>query len=169
MNAGAHGQDFSQVTRSVEVADATGHVRTIRTEAITWRYRSSGLDDLVVLSASLELAPDDPKKTRDELALYLKKRREGTPFDEPCCGSVFRNPDTARSAGQLIEACGLKGHQVGDAQVSPKHANYIVNLGSATAADVLTVVRTAQERVQAEFGVTLEPEVKLIGFSGAPA
>lgn len=167
MNAGAHGQDFSQVTRSLEVADATGEVRTISGDSIEWRYRASGLDGLVILRATIELTPGDPQKTKDDLGLYLKKRREGTPFDEPCCGSVFRNPGTSRSAGQLIEACGLKGHQIGGAQVSPKHANYIVNLGSATAADVLTLVRTMRERVHAAFGILLETEVKLVGFDGA--
>jgi UDP-N-acetylmuramate dehydrogenase len=73
-----------------------------------------------------------------------------------------------RTAGQLIEACGLKGHRVGYAEVSLKHANYIVNRGSATAVDVLKLIRQARDRVHAEFGIVLAPEVKLIGFNGAP-
>jgi UDP-N-acetylmuramate dehydrogenase len=164
MNAGAHGQDFSLITHSVEVADATGDVLTLAGKNMKWRYRSSGLTDVVVLSAAIELTPADPQHTKDELALYLKKRREGTPFDEPCCGSVFRNPDGGRTAGQLIEACGLKGYRQGEAEVSPKHANYIVNLGAATASDVRRVIDVVRERVRAEFGITLELEVKLIGF-----
>jgi UDP-N-acetylmuramate dehydrogenase len=137
---------------------------------IPWRYRSSGLQNSLVLGGSVELVPTDPERAREELQFYLKKRREGTPFDEPCCGSVFRNPSAEtplRTAGQLVEACGLKGRRVGDAEVSPKHANYIVNLGSATAADVLGLMRLARDQVQARFGITLEPEVKLVGFTGA--
>ncbi len=163
MNAGAHGEDFSQVTRSVELVDANGDVRIVAGTQIAWRYRESGLAG-VVLSATVELMPGDPRKTKDDLAFYLKLRREGTPFDEPCCGSVFRNPAGERTAGQLIEACGLKGYRRGEAEISHLHANYIVNLGAATAADVVAVIATARERVQAQFGVTLEPEVKLIGF-----
>jgi UDP-N-acetylmuramate dehydrogenase len=164
MNAGAHGQDFSQVTGAVDVVDATGEMRTIRGSDIAWRYRSSGLEACVVVSATVELEPSDPAATRDELARYLKKRKDGTPFDQPCCGSVFRNPAGDRTAGQLIEAAGLKGFRVGDAEVSPIHANYIVNTGAASAADVRSVMRAVQERVRARFAVELEPEVKLIGF-----
>lgn len=170
MNAGAHGQDFSLITRSVDVIESDGKFRTIPSSQVSWRYRSSGLEGVVVVGGTFALEPGDPEQTRDELASYLKKRREGTPFDEPCCGSVFRNPAGPvsgaagqRTAGQLIEACGLKGFRVGGAEVSPKHANYIVNLGTATAADVQGVIGAVRERVHREFGVALELEVKLIG------
>jgi len=163
MNAGAHGQDFSQITRSVDVVDLTGARRTIPASEMAWRYRSSGLSDAIVVSGEFQLEPQDPQKVKEELAQYLKKRRDGTPFDEPCCGSVFRNPEGNRTAGQLVEACGLKGFRKGGAEVSPKHANYIVNLGSATAGDVQAVIETVRERVRSEFHVTLELEVKLIG------
>jgi UDP-N-acetylmuramate dehydrogenase len=166
MNAGAHGQDFSLITRSVEVVDARGEVRRVPAKDIAWRYRSSGFSGVVVLGGTMELTPGDPAQAKEELALYLRKRREGTPFDEPCCGSVFRNPAAgaeSRTAGQLIEACGLKGFRHGEAEISPKHANYIVNLGGASAADVRAVIDTARERVHSQFGVTLELEVKLIG------
>ena len=162
MNAGAHGQDFSQITRAVELVDASGEARVVPGARLGWRYRSSGLEGVVVVRALLELVPGDPEKSKQELALYLKKRREGTPFDEPCCGSVFRNPGGGRTAGQLIEAVGLKGHRIGGAQVSPKHANYIVNLGNATAGNVLAVIEAVRARVRAEFGIALELEVKLI-------
>lgn len=166
MNAGAHGQDFSQVTRSVELVDANGNVRTLSGSDIAWRYRESGLGRSVVVGATVELVAADPGETKQELNLYLKKRREGTPFDEPCCGSVFRNPTGAaerRTAGQLIDACGLKGFRVGGAEVSPMHANYIVNLGTATASDVLAVIDAVRERVRERFAVELELEVKIIG------
>ena len=101
-------------------------------------------------------------------------RQKGTPFNQPCCGSVFKNPagpswerrDGPRTAGQLVEAAGLKGHRVGRAEVSPMHANYFVNTGEATAADVRGLIEHAQRTVEARFGVRLEPEVKLIGPRG---
>lgn len=170
MNAGAHGQDFSQVVHSVDVVDPVGTLLTIRGSEVEWRYRGSGLDGRIVVSATLVLEPGDPAATQQELAFYLKKRKDGTPFDEPCCGSVFRNPApdapgaNSRTAGQLIEAAGLKGFRVGDAEVSGMHANYIVNTGSARAADVRAVIEEARTRVRERFGVELEPEVKLVGF-----
>ena len=163
MNTGAHGQDFSGVTRAVDVVEPTGTLRRVAGKEIPWRYRSSGLESLVVVAATVELEPGDIARTQQELALYLKKRKEGTPFDEPCCGSVFRNPEE-RTAGQLIDAADLKGFRVGGAEVSRMHGNYIVNTGGATAADVRVVMETVRERVRDRFGVALEPEVKLIGF-----
>ncbi len=167
MNAGAHGEDFSQITSSVKLVSQMGEMLTVPGKDIAWRYRDSHLQGVVV-SATVQLEPGDPEKVKDELARYLKKRREGTPFDEPCCGSVFRNPDGGRTAGQLIELCGLKGFRQGGAEVSPKHANYIVNVGSATAADVRSVIDTVSQRVESEFGVRLVTEVKLIGFDKSP-
>ncbi len=171
MNAGAHGQDFSLVTRAVDVVDPSGGRRVVPAETIAWRYRASGLAAGVVVGVTLDLVPGDPTRTQADLALYLRKRKEGTPFDAPCCGSVFRNPevgvgDGLRTAGQLIDAAGLKGYRVGGAEVSRQHANYIVNTGTATAADVRAVMSTVQGRVRERFGVTLEPEVQLIGFDG---
>jgi len=168
MNAGAHGQDFATVTRTVTVVEPAGELRSLPAAEIPWRYRSSGLDGVAIVEAVLELAPGDPAHTREELERYLRKRREGTPFDQPCCGSVFRNPPAeaaeGRTAGQLIEAAGLKGFRSGGAQVSPLHANYIVNLGGANAADVRAVIETVRQRVHQRFGVDLALEVKLIGF-----
>ena len=101
-------------------------------------------------------------------------RQRGTPFNQPCCGSVFKNPagpswkqeNGPRTAGQLIEAAGLKGFTVGGAQVSPMHANYFVNTGNATASDVRKLIEQVQGVVQEKFGVRLEPEVKIIGSRG---
>lgn len=184
MNAGAHGQDFSQVVRAVDVVSAGGEVRQLLRGEIAWRYRASGLRDAVVVAATVELQPQDPTVLEREIRQHFRWRKAGTPFDEPCCGSVFRNPtppasapgepqganDTAgdrpRSAGQLIDACGLKGFRIGDAQVSPKHANYIVNVGRATAAEVLAVIDHVRERVFQEFGIELALEVKVIGKQG---
>ncbi len=173
MNAGAHGQDYSQVTRTVELVEGDGTVRSLPAAEIGWRYRSAGLDGKVVVGATIELTPARPRELQKEIKQHLRWRKAGTPFNQPCCGSVFRNPtqvgngaaagdEKPRTAGQLIDALGLKAYRVGGAQVSPKHANYIVNTGNATASDVLGVIVHVRERVLAEYGIELQLEVKLV-------
>jgi UDP-N-acetylmuramate dehydrogenase len=170
MNAGAHGQEFRDVVRRVQLVGADGRLEERDGAAIPWRYRSAGLEDVVVLGAELALEPADPRRLRAEIKTHFDWRKVGTPFNEPCCGSVFRNPGAGgqggsgaeRTAGQLIDAAGFKGFRIGGAQVSPVHANYIVNVGGATAADVLGVIEAVRERVRREFGVELELEVKLV-------
>ncbi|KPJ92567.1 MAG: hypothetical protein AMS18_07135 [Gemmatimonas sp. SG8_17] len=174
MNAGAHGQEFGQVVQRVEVVNSAGELHTLTGSDVPWRYRGSGLEDVVITAATLQLSPGDPVALRRDVQRHLRWRREGTPFDEPCCGSVFRNPGAIdgrkgpqhgeqRSAGQLIDAAGLKGFRIGGAVVSPKHANYVVNAGGATAADVLGVIDAIQGKVLQDFGVELELELKIIG------
>ncbi len=169
MNAGAHGQDFASVVHSVRVVDATGEIVEIPSRGIDWQYRTSNLGRVIVTEATLELAEEDPALLKRELGQHLAWRKAGTPFSEPCCGSVFRNPGRAthrerRTAGQLIDAAGLKGYRVGGAEVSRMHANYIVNRGGARASDVLAVIETVRRRVQDEFDIELELELKLIGY-----
>jgi UDP-N-acetylmuramate dehydrogenase len=120
------------------------------------------------------LEPEDPAGLSAELAELFRWRQEGTPFNQPCCGSVFQNPGGAswkrqggpRTAGQLIEAAGLKGFRIGGAEISPMHANYFVNAGEATAADVMALIAHARRAVEEKFGVRLETEVKLISARG---
>jgi UDP-N-acetylmuramate dehydrogenase len=110
----------------------------------------------------------------EQIGEMFEWRQRGTPFNQPCCGSTFKNPsgpswkqaDGPRTAGQLIEAAGLKGHRIGGVQVSPMHANYFVNTGDARAADVIALIRHAQRTVEDRFGVRLETEVKIIGRRG---
>ncbi|MFQ5551442.1 MAG: UDP-N-acetylmuramate dehydrogenase [Gemmatimonadales bacterium] len=174
MNAGAHGQEFSQTVKSVTVVDSTGEIRELAGHEVPWTYRYSGLGDSIVVAATFEFAEADPKQLRQDIANHLRWRREGTPFDQPCCGSVFKNPadgprdDSGRrfTAGRLIDSCDLKGYRVGAAEVSSKHANYIVNHGDATAANVLAVIEHVRECVLREFDVSLELEVKVIGQDG---
>jgi len=162
MNAGAHGQDFASVLQSAAVLTPKGEVRTLPRAGIPFKYRTSGLEGHVVLGATLRFEEEDPAKLKADLAMLLKKRREGTPFDQPCCGSVFKNPDIM-TAGRLLERCGLKGRRVGGAEVSALHANYIVNRGGASADDVLKLIDIARTAVFKEFGLELELEVKVIG------
>lgn len=177
MNAGCHGGDWASVTQSVLVVDRGGSESVLPRAAIPFQYRSSGLADGIVLEATVELAEADPVALGAELEDLYRWRREGTPFNQPCCGSVFRNPGgpswrqagARRTAGQLIEGAGLKGTRVGGAEVSRMHANYFINTGGASAADVRGLIALAQARVRDHFGVTLETEVKLIGQDGGAA
>lgn len=162
MNAGAHGQDFASVLTAATVLSPAGTVVERARKTIPFAYRRSGLDDHIVLAATLRLEEDDPARLKADLGMLLKKRREGTPFDQPCCGSVFKNPDVM-TAGRLIDRCGLKGRRVGGAEVSELHGNYIVNRGGATADDVLKLIDIARTAVFKEFGLELELEVKVIG------
>ena len=165
MNAGAHRQDFSHTVRSVELVEPDGNVRTLRASDINWSYRSSGIDRAIVTAATLEFKPADPEVLERDIQRHFEWRRKGTPFDEACCGSVFKNPQGRRhfSAGQMIDGAGLKGYQVGGAQVSRIHANYIVNRGGATASDVKAVIDHVRDAVLRELGIELELEVRLIG------
>jgi len=182
MNAGAHGQEFRQVVRRVTLVSGEGIVEQREAATVPWSYRSSGLGSVVVLAATIELEDADPDRLKAEIDDNLRWRRAGTPFNEPCCGSVFRNPPGAgtdqirggrggrgrgeggpRTAGQLIDAAGMKGFRMGGAEVSRVHANYIVNTGGATAADVLGVIDTVRNRVADESGVELELEVRVLG------
>jgi UDP-N-acetylmuramate dehydrogenase len=174
MNAGCHGGDWSEVVESVTAVDATGADRVIARSEIPFSYRRSGLTGRVVVETTVRLRPEEPHRLEEQIAEMFEWRQRGTPFNQPCCGSVFQNPagpswkqeGGPRTAGQLIEAAGLKGHRVGPAEVSPMHANYFVNTGGATATDVRGLIAHAQQVVEDRFGVRLEPEVKLIGARG---
>lgn len=163
MNAGCHGAEFSEIVTEVTVLDPKGKVRQIPRKQISYKYRASNLTDVVVVEAKLGLGEEAPARLKEVQARLLRWRKAGTPFDQPCCGSVFRNPSVARTAGMLIDEVGLRGHQIGGAQVSPLHANYFVNTGNATAADVLKLIDHVRKTVAKKLGVELELEVKVIG------
>ena len=174
MNAGCHGGDWSEIVERVTVVDAGGRDTVLARPAIPFTYRRSGLEGRIVLEVTVRLRQQDQAQLDEAIAEMFEWRQRGTPFNQPCCGSVFKNPagpswkqaGGQRTAGQLIEAAGLKGFSLGGAQISPMHANYFVNTGSATAADVRKLIQHVQRTVQDRFGVKLEPEVKLIGSRG---
>ncbi|MGH7508310.1 MAG: UDP-N-acetylmuramate dehydrogenase [Gemmatimonadales bacterium] len=174
MNAGCHGGDWSEVVERVTVVDSAGRDTVLERREIPFTYRRSGLDGRIVLQATVRLRQEDQGRLDETIAEMFEWRQRGTPFNQPCCGSVFKNPagpswrreDGPRTAGQLIEAAGLKGFSIGAAQVSPIHANYFVNTGSATAAEVKKLIEYVQKAVEEKFGVRLDPEVKLIGSKG---
>jgi UDP-N-acetylmuramate dehydrogenase len=175
MNAGCHGGDWAEVVESVTVVDESGRDTVLPRADVPFTYRRSGLDGRVVVEVAVRLKPEDRHRLDEHLTEMFEWRQSGTPFNQPCCGSVFKNPagpswkqeGGPRTSGQLIEAAGLKGFRVGAAEVSPMHANYFVNTGGATAADVRGLIEEVQRRVQERFEVLLEPEVKLIGSDGA--
>ena len=174
MNAGCHGGDWAEVVETVTVVDQAGRDAVVPRAEVPFTYRRSGLDGRVVVETAVRLRPEEQHRLDEQIAEMFEWRERGTPFNQPCCGSVFKNPHGPswkqeggpRTAGQLIEAAGLKGFRVGGAEVSPMHANYFVNTGSATAADVRGLIEEVRRRVEQAFGARLEPEVKLIGARG---
>lgn len=165
MNAGAFSQEISQPLVSVDVIGEDLNVETVKTGDIGFSYRKApGLQDKVILSARFQLESGDPVKLIGHLREIVAMRRNRQPLEWPSCGSVFKRPP-GDFAGRLIEAAGLKGLSRAGAEIPQKHANFIVNRGGARAEDVLAIIRTAKKRVQESFGVTLEREVILIGFT----
>jgi UDP-N-acetylmuramate dehydrogenase len=163
MNAGAHGASFADVVTEVTVIDAKGKGKQLTRKQVPFKYRTSGLGQVIVLETKLALGEEAPAKLKEIQSRLLRWRKVGTPFDQPCCGSVFKNPAGTKTAGMLIEESGLKGFRIGGAHVSILHANYIVNTGNATAADVLKVIDHVRKTVSKKEGVDLELEVKVVG------
>ena len=163
MNAGCHGAEFAEVVTEVTVLDAAGKTKTLSRKQIPFKYRASNLGSVIVLEAKLGLGEESPAKLKELQGKLLRWRKAGTPFDLPCCGSVFRNPGGPKTAGMLIEEAGLKGFTIGGAQISPMHANYFVNTGAAKSGDVLKLIEHARKTVQKKFGVALELEVRVVG------
>jgi UDP-N-acetylmuramate dehydrogenase len=164
MNAGAHAHSLDEVVHHVEVFRLdSGEARTVPAAAAGFVYRNSGLPaDGVVVAAALSLRPGDPTAIRAGMDEAREWRRRTQPLAEPNCGSVFKNPPEGHAA-QMIESLDLKGTAIGGAEVSTKHANFIVARPGARAGDVLALIRTVQERVADRYGVRLEPEVHLVG------
>ena len=163
MNAGAYGGEIAQVIVSARVLTPEG-VRTVSKDELSLGYRSSAVmqNGWVVLEATFELTPGSPDEIKATMADLAARRREKQPLQYPSCGSFFKRP-VGYYAGALIEQAGLKGYRVGDAQVSEMHAGFVINRGHATSSEIYRLMQEVQRRVQAQFGVTLEPEVRLIG------
>ena len=163
MNAGAYGSDFAAVLERALVATADGTGWLTLTE-LGLSYRHSELrHGQVVLRAELRLRPRPPDEIKAEVRELNARRKEAQPTNRRTFGSVFKNPGHELSAGRMLEACGLKGHRIGGAQISPKHANFIENAAAATTADAIALMAEARRRVQERFGVRLEHEVEFLG------
>ena len=163
MNAGAYGGEMAQVLVSVTALDLDGSIQTIPAESCGLGYRRSVFSDgqRLVLEARFQLSSGDPSAIRARMDELAARRKEKQPLEYPSAGSMFKRPE-GYFAAALIDQCGLKGFAVGGAQVSEKHAGFVVNRGGATCADVLELVRQVQARVQEQTGVALEMEVKVL-------
>lgn len=163
MNAGAFGGEIASVVTDIEGVDSDGEVKAIPRDALHFGYRFFDLPaGFVVTHVNFKLQPGDEIAIGEKVRAAQQKRSKGQPLGHPNAGSIFKNP-AGTFAGKLIEQAGLKGHRIGNAQISEQHANFIVNLGDARAADVKALMDHAREKVAAMSGVELQPEVKLIG------
>jgi UDP-N-acetylmuramate dehydrogenase len=168
MNAGAYGGDFAGVLERALVATAEGSGWLTPTE-LGLSYRHSELrHGQVVLRAELRLHPRPPEEIKAEVRDLNTRRKEAQPTNRRTFGSVFKNPEHELSAGRMLEACGLKGHRIGGAQISPKHANFIENADSAETADAIALMAEARRRAEEQFGVRLLHEVEFLGELGLP-
>jgi UDP-N-acetylmuramate dehydrogenase len=163
MNAGAHGGEIADHLIEVEIIH-DGIVQRIKKDEQSFAYRRSRFAENVILGGSFQFPHGDKEKLSATRRECILKRNETQPLEYPNLGSMFKNPPNTHAA-KLIEQAGLKGKQVGDAQVSEKHANFMVNLGAAKAADIVRLIDLVQRTVYQNSGVKLELEVKMVGFS----
>lgn len=163
MNAGAYGGEMKDVIVSAKVMDEEGTVKVLSCEELVLGYRTSIVQkkQLVVLEAEFLLNPGTTEEIQNTMKELNAKRREKQPLEYPSAGSTFKRPE-GYFAGKLIEDAGLRGYRVGDAQVSEKHCGFVVNRGNATCAEVLQLIEEVQKKVKEQFGVQLEPEVRII-------
>jgi len=164
MNAGAHGSDISRILKSASIVWEDGSRAVLGNEEMKFSYRHSILQERrgIITRAEFQLAAGDRKEVAAAMATYKDRRRRTQPLQMACAGSVFRNPPNDHAA-RLIEAAGLKGLRQGAAEVSQVHANFIVNHGGAKAEDVLTLIGKVQQIVEQTYGISLVPEVLLMG------
>ena len=164
MNAGAHGAETADFLEEIEWMDMEGNLHTTPREKLEFRYRYSELNGnfgRVITRAVLSLNESDPESVEKKILECQKFRMEKQPYNQPSCGSVFKNPP-GDYAARLIEASGLKGEIQGGAQISPKQANFIVNLGEASSDDILSLINTARETVLRNYSIDLMPEVQIL-------
>lgn len=164
MNAGAYGGEMKDIIERVYVLDENGAQLELDRDALDFGYRHSCIPKkkYIVTKVVLDLVPRDEAEIRSEMKELNEKRAEKQPLQYPSAGSTFKRPE-GYFAGKLIMDAGLRGYQVGGAQVSEKHCGFVINKGDATAADICQLMQDVSDKVQAQFGVVLEPEVKIIG------
>ena len=162
MNAGAYGGELRDVATGVTCLRPNGAIEHLTADEADWSYRHSRMadDGSIVLSVDLQLKRDDPAAIEARMAELAQRRSDKQPLDLPSAGSTFKRP-AGHFAGKLIQDAGMQGHTVGGAQVSTKHAGFVVNIGDATAADIMKVIEDVQAAVHAQFNVELEPEVRI--------
>lgn len=158
-NAGAWGASMADLLVGVRTISSEGRCQWRTRNELSFGYRRSGLDDCVITAVELQLQPADPGRIARATVEYARRRAAGHPLGTPSAGCVFKNPP-GYSAGKLLDLCGLKGLRIGDAMVSERHANFVLNAGRATANDILQVVDRMRQSVKQSFGIDLELEVR---------
>ncbi|MDO8281907.1 MAG: UDP-N-acetylmuramate dehydrogenase [Thermodesulfovibrionia bacterium] len=163
MNAGSFGVEIKDVIVSIAIMNRYGKIAILKMENLRFSYRNSNLPEgLAILSANIKLRKADAEEVQNKVSECLQKKRLTQPLGEPSAGCVFKNPE-AQSAGRLIELAGCKGMRSGDAEVSWLHANYLINRGNAKSKDFIKLMDMVRDKVQEHSGITLEPEIKIIG------
>lgn len=165
MNAGAYGREISGFLTALEVMTLEGEEKRYERKDLSFGYRSSSLSaDEVLLAASFDFPKGDPREIQALRDRASRSRKSTQPLRFRSAGSVFKNPSPETAAGYLIDKAGLKGSRRGDAEISPKHANFIINHGNASSEDVAWLIRLARKSVRERFGIDLELEIKTLGF-----
>lgn len=166
-NAGAFGVTIKDVVKTVEVFDiGDSKIKRFKSRDCKFNYKQTIFKqnkNLIILSCLLRLKKEDKKEVKKKIKHFLKYREENHPMEFPSAGCIFENPKKIKAA-ELIENCGLKSKRIGGAEVSPKHPNFIVNLGSATSEDILKLINLIKKRVKEKFGITLKEEIQYLGF-----
>jgi len=160
MNAGAWGRNIGDLVEEAKVMDYNGNIKTLRNNKIKFKYRNSSLAKYIILSARLKLKKKKRETIRENISQNIRRRRDSQDARYPNAGCIFKNPKKD-SAGRLIDLCGLKGKRVGDAFISDRHANFIMNRGNAKTADVLRLMDLVRKKVKNKFRITLKPEIKI--------
>lgn len=163
MNAGAFGKEMSEYVREIQIIDPAGRGKTMNREDLSFSYRNLDIEQgAIITRVVLRLMSEDRSVIESRVKDFMKRRKQSQPFNYPSAGSVFKNPP-GEYAGRLIERAGLKGRRVGEAMISGKHANFIVNIGRAKARDIIELMSIAREEVKKGTGIELEPEIRILG------
>lgn len=163
MNAGAHGTEMKDIVQTITYVDKMGKIHKMTAEQAKFQYRKSifAEKDYIIIEAELKLQKGNKKEIQEKMQEYAKYRKEKQPLEYPSAGSTFKRGEDFITA-QLIDECGLKGYQIGGAQISEKHAGFIINKGNATAEDVLKLIEYTKEQVYKKFNKVIETEIEVI-------
>lgn len=160
MNAGIPGRNIGDLVREVKVMDYNGNIKNLKIKDIKFGYRISSLSKYIILKARFKLMKKNRQEIRNKISEYIAYRKLTQDLSRPSAGCIFKNPK-GKSAGRLIDLCGLKGRSIGGASISKKHANFILNKGNARAEDVLKLMSLIKKRVKQKFDIALNPEIKI--------
>ncbi len=163
MNAGAHGKEMKDIVKTVTYIDREGNIKKINNSEAEFKYRNSIFShkDYVIIEAELKLQKGNKEEILAKMQEYANFRKEKQPFEFPSAGSTFKRGEDFITA-RLIDECGLKGYQIGDAQISEKHAGFIINKGNATAEDVMKLIEYTKEQIYNKFGKRIETEIEIL-------